>query len=324
MPCRSRPVSGVLALIVMTAIASCSSDATTSVTAVSTSVTATTVSTSVSTVSTSVTAGTSDVDDTHLPVGDQQYADTPTRGAVMACRTQNGAAGAQAAGPWFNSDGTWDLTKKIFVQGEVRWDDASASFAVEGDQRVISSNGLPVGAITGVFPVAADDPAAAYDRNPNSITTQTLSFRVPAVPVMASTATCVGGEVGVAINGIPIFNAFDAGGRDAGAWEVQDSCQGHPQGQGLYHYHSISDCLDTPGVNPSPLVGYAFDGFGIYGSRDASGNQIHESDLDECHGITSEVVWDGQTVTMYHYVATHEFPYTVGCFRGTATAVAGG
>ncbi|MCU1399029.1 MAG: hypothetical protein JWN62_2138 [Acidimicrobiales bacterium] len=243
---------------------------------------------------------------------------------MFACRKQTGNAGAQAAGPWFNGDGTWDLTKKIFVQGSVRWNDASVTFSVQGDQRVVTSNGLPLDTSTGVFPVAADDPAASYDRNPNTITEQTLSFSIPAAPTAAATSTCVGGEVGVAINGVPIFNAFDAGGRDAGAWEVQDTCQGHPQDRGLYHYHSISECLDTPGVNPSPLVGYAFDGFGIYGSRDANGNEISDQDLDECHGTTSPVLWDGEMVTMYHYVATHEFPYTVGCFRGTATQSAGG
>ncbi|MCU1391618.1 MAG: hypothetical protein JWM34_46 [Ilumatobacteraceae bacterium] len=269
--------------------------------------------------SAATTAGAAAVDDSHLPVGDQDYADTPTRGAVMACRKQTGTAGAQAAGPWFNGDGTWDLSKKVFVQGNVKWDDASVTFTVNGDQRVVTSNGLPLDTTTGVFPVAADDPAASYDRNPNSITQQSLSFSIPATPTEASAATCVGGEVGIAINGVPIFNAFDAGGRDAGAWEVQDTCQGHPQDTGVYHYHSISSCLDTPGVNPSPLVGYAFDGFGIYGSRDAAGNQIHDADLDECHGTTSPVMWDGALVTMYHYVATHEFPYTVGCFRGTPT-----
>ena len=31
-----------------------------------------------------------------------------------------------------------------------------------------------------------------------------------------------------------------------------------------------------------------------------------------------EITWDGEKVTMYHYHATHEFPYTVGCYRGTA------
>ena len=40
-------------------------------------------------------------------------------------------------------------------------------------------------------------------------------------------------------------------------------------------------------------------------------------DLDACHGTTSKVWFNGKHVRMYHYVATHEFPYTVGCFRGT-------
>jgi hypothetical protein len=315
---RSRPavVSLTLAIAVI-GLASCGSDAKTASTDTAPA------TTSVGTPS-AVTAEASEVDESHLPVGDQAYADSPTVGKVFACRQQNGNAGAQAQGPWFNGDGTWDLTKKIFVQGSVQWDDASVTFDVQGDARVISSNGLPVDAITGVFPVADDDPAASYDRNPNSITTQTLSFSIPVGPVVADTATCIGGEVGVAVNGVPIFNAFDAGGRDAGAWEVQDTCQGHPQDAGLYHYHSISECLDTPGVNPSPLVGYAFDGFGIYGSRDAEGNEVHDADLDECHGTTSAVMWDGAMVTMYHYVATHEFPYTVGCFRGTSTTSTGG
>ena len=29
---------------------------------------------------------------------------------------------------------------------------------------------------------------------------------------------------------------------------------------------------------------------------------------------------DGKSVTTYHYVATWEFPYAVGCFHGTYTA----
>lgn len=257
------------------------------------------------------------LDDTHLTVGDQQFSDAPARDQVWACRQQTDGGGASSQGPWFNGDGTWDLTTKISVQGDVRWDEATVSIEIDGDQRVISSNGLPMEG-TGVFPVAADDPAAAYDRNPNSISAQSLSFSVPIAPAVAAAPSCIGGEVGVAVNGVPIFNAFDAGGRDAGAWEVQDVCQGHPQNTGSYHYHTISDCLDPPGENPSRLIGYAFDGFGIYGSRDAQGVEVQNSDLDECHGITSTVEWDGAMVEMYHYVATNEFPYTVGCFRGTS------
>ena len=40
------------------------------------------------------------------------------------------------------------------------------------------------------------------------------------------------------------------------------------------------------------------------------------ADLDECHGRTSPVLLDGEVVTTYHYSATHEFPYFIGCYRG--------
>ena len=28
-------------------------------------------------------------------------------------------------------------------------------------------------------------------------------------------------------------------------------------------------------------------------------------------------MWHGNKVSMYHYVLTEEYPYTVGCFKGT-------
>ncbi len=65
----------------------------------------------------------------------------------------------------------------------------------------------------------------------------------------------------------------------------------------------------------APLVGYALDGFGIYGPYE-NGRQLTSADLDACHGKTSVVNWDGRKVKMYHYVATVDFPYTVGCMRG--------
>ena len=69
----------------------------------------------------------------------------------------------------------------------------------------------------------------------------------------------------------------------------------------------------------SALMGYAFDGFGIYGHRGANGEALTDADLDECHGDTHTIEWDGVSVEKYHYHATWEFPYTMGCFRGTST-----
>jgi hypothetical protein len=122
------------------------------------------------------------------------------------------------------------------------------------------------------------------------------------------------------LDGVVLFNALDAGGRDAVAHEVQDRCNGHPQQSGTYHYHSISTCLINQGgqtPNSSTLVGYALDGYGIYIERDARGNLPTDADLDSCHGRTSTVMWDGRQLSIYHYDATVEYPYSVGCFRGT-------
>jgi hypothetical protein len=89
---------------------------------------------------------------------------------------------------------------------------------------------------------------------------------------------------------------------------------------GTYHYHSLTSCLADPGSGHSALLGYARDGFGIYGVRGETGAIVTDADLDECHGHTHAITWNGQSVSMYHYHATYEYPYTLGCFRGTPIA----
>ncbi len=118
------------------------------------------------------------------------------------------------------------------------------------------------------------------------------------------------------LTGVALFNAFDAGGRDAGAWEVQDSCSGHPQQDGIYHYHTLSSCIKDISVHT--VIGFALDGFPITGPEVGPNNFLTTTELDVCHGITSQIYLDGKTVTMYHYVMTQDFPYSVSCFRGTA------
>ena len=126
------------------------------------------------------------------------------------------------------------------------------------------------------------------------------------------------GIIGVMISGVALFNAVDEQGRDAVAHEIQDKCDGHPQREGQYHYHSLSRCLESAHVNGhSEMFGYALDGFGIYGRYGENGKELTDADLDECHGHTHEIMWDGKPVVMYHYHATREYPYTLGCFKGT-------
>ena len=96
--------------------------------------------------------------------------------------------------------------------------------------RRIEGNGLPVKTPTGRFPVSWRDPAHQIDPNPNSIRPQHIRLTLPANPKIAQEPSCVPmGMIGIALNGVAIFNALDDGGRDAVAHEVQDLCDGHPQ-----------------------------------------------------------------------------------------------
>ena len=191
---------------------------------------------------------------------------------------------------------------------------------VQGDKRVFTSNDLPDHA-TGTYPINPSDDAYAFDRNPNRIATQRINIALPATPMLAAQPSCVPGAIGIMLSGSVLFNALDAPGRDAVAHETQDACQGHPQVSGMYHYHNVSTCLPDTVTSDghSTLVGYLLDGFGIYGRRGEGGKILTSADLDECHGHTHEIEWNGKRVVLYHYHATWDFPYTAGCMRGAYT-----
>ena len=259
------------------------------------------------------------VDLAAVPMGDGRISTAPKVGYVWSCQSQFNGGGAFTDGPWINRDGTWDRTAKLKVSGAVAW--ISSLITTLGNTiRSITGNGLP-DHTTGTFPIASSDAVYAYDRNPNTIRGQTLSLNIPRDPVVAASASCLPmGSIGVLLTGSQIFNALDALGRDAGAHEVQDRCDGHPEMSGAYHYHTLTSCLktaDVPGQH-SALVGYAKDGFGIYGNQGESGLPLTNADLDECHGHTHAIEWNGAATALYHYHATYEYPYTLGCYRGTA------
>jgi len=252
-----------------------------------------------------------------LPVGDSKYVtDGPKAGYIYTCRApQAQGAGAGTRGPWFTNNNTeYDMNKKAKVAGDVSWE-SSYSMKIDGASRIIATNDLPNNHTTGTFPIQQNDPAYTYDRNPNSIGAQSLTYTLTAYPAVASPA-CIGGEVGIMNTGVALFSGFDAGGRDAGAWEVQDSCGGHPQNTKVYHYHSLSACIQDTSVKT--VIGYALDGFPITGPKISDNNILTTSDLDECHGITSEITLDGKNVISYHYVMTQDFPYSVSCYKATA------
>ena len=118
-------------------------------------------------------------------------------------------------------------------------------------------------------------------------------------------------DYGVAV----VVNAVqDREAADAVAHEIVDVFGGHPA-QSDYHYHFVPERLDeVPPLSDghSGLIGYIRDGFGLYGYNGIGAKELSNEDLDECHGHSS-------TPLGYHYHATIEYPYTIGCYRGTPT-----
>ena len=251
-----------------------------------------------------------------LPLGSGKVSTSPQAGYEWVCQTPVGSQPVTTP-PWVNTTAhTWSLTRKLAVEGDVKWK-KKFSPSHQGSFEVLVGNGLP--ARSGTFPVARSDPAHEWNPDPTSVKAHSIDVRLPYSPVKASSPSCISPVVGVAVNGIPIDDGFDEDGNDAAAIETQDICHGHPNQPNGYHYHSLSPCLlSKKALTHTTQVGWALDGFGIYVEYNARGQLLTDSSLDACHGRTSVVPWHGKEVDMYHYDMTMEFPYTVGCFVGTA------
>lgn len=255
------------------------------------------------------------IDTTALELGDGKRSTSPQRGFLMACMSVLG--GGAPSGPWIHGT-TWSFPEKPTVSGSVSYPNASLSVTTSGSVRRIVSNDLPVNHTTGTYPIQPSDDAYQYDfMNQSGVSAQSIDVSVPAKP-KKTIPSCVGGEVGVMTSGVVLNNAFDANGFDAPAHEMQDDCAGHPHAPDFYHYHSLPLCIPSGKKGRhSKRIGWALDGFPIYGPLGEDGDSMKNDDLDECHGHTHEIRVDGKDKRLFHYHATQQFPYTVGCYRGT-------
>lgn len=153
-----------------------------------------------------------------------------------------------------------------------------------------------------------------------------ITLLIPTTPVMAETASRLGvvSKVGIALAGVPIFSDAPSVQR-TGHLPALDTCAGHVDPGGWYHYHGTSSDIDTVYAHehvdakctnltqdPAALFGYAFDGVPIYGSVDA--DDVMPTDLDECNGHTG-LIGDSD-ISAYHYHSTSEFPNLPKCLKG--------
>ena len=197
------------------------------------------------------------------------------------------------------------------------------TITIEGDLRVVTSNGLPAH-LTGRFP---------NGDNPNSVSAQHYRFTMPAHPVAALTPTGLRRQpFGIAVNGV----LFDPGTAEmwhndrASGWHYDakgdafslglDTNNAHVQPNGAYHYHGIPTALLVQlsgGREQMTLVGWAADGFPIYarwGHRTATDAASPVGKLRSSYRLKTGVrpVVNGQPGGTYDGVFVEDFDYVAG------------
>ncbi|MCF2904026.1 YHYH protein [Octadecabacter sp. CECT 8868] len=190
----------------------------------------------------------------------------------------------------------------------------SVSVSCVGGSAIISSDTYPDHELmTGI--VATNEqvpvPAKSYDAP------------IPLQPVLGDTAQTRDAALAVAVNGVPIFD-YTGGGEmtqddllhyqsqhDTLATQQLDICGGHAGRGDDYHYHVAPTCMieQMKNAGDDAIIGWAFDGFPIYGDKNPDGSEIAAGDLDLCNGQPDETFG-------YRYHTSPEAPYIVQCLMG--------
>jgi len=248
--------------------------------------------------------------------------------------------------------------------GSVQMSNISNSISQDGNNLKLVTNGIPnyVPTIMG-FEVAKqwnkigntgkdftelkfseENLGSSGRNNPNSISDKSMTYNIPFSPKINPNGpvnTSLG-TVGVALNGVRLFNAYEDPNDTSAYGRIFSTCCGHPAQNGDYHYHQYPKCLKLLGEQwqsekdvcdridklvedneSSPLIGFALDGFPIYGPVglvngkskilqtsytgpiNQAGNPTYianSGDLDECNG--REAPTSEFPEGIYHYVMT--------------------
>ena len=151
-----------------------------------------------------------------------------------------------------------------------------------------------------------------YTNNPNCAKEQNYSFKIPLKPDFLEKPISINSSMqslGVAINGVIIAGPFDSQNKIAAYNRQIDQCASHSDKEGMYHYHFAPLCLTNANGEKIALdtkshIGWSFDGVRIFGLAD---RYNHLPELDQCNGHQH----DGE----YHYHATVDYPFFMGCYK---------
>lgn len=163
----------------------------------------------------------------------------------------------------------------------------------------------------------------------NGITVTNEQIPVPApgyaapiklTPHKADSLTTIDAALGVAVNGVPIYdyssqgelslNTYDAA-HDTLATGQLDNCGGHAGRGDDYHYHVSPTCMIDTMKNKSnkAIIGWAYDGYPLYGNNNPDGSEIPTGQLDVCNGQEDQTFG-------YRYHTSTTPPYIIQCLVG--------
>jgi YHYH protein len=286
--------------------------------------------------------------------------------------------------------GIIDITNQIFTKSSGNCADYASSFSssVQDIQRALAFKGTVLINTTATTCTIMSNAIPNHDFNnigarfATNVAMNNRSFTITRSPTIANTATPIsqGSYNAVMLNGVvldilsagcyrPSSPAADEDGNVAVGcsaatepWLLDplstysrfstDEHNAHTQPDGTYHYHGNPMAMfdDNPGPLGSPVIGFAADGFPIYGTYflDNATGQVRKAksgytlkqgsrpssavdpggeynglyvadyeftnagDLDRCNGMTV----NGQ----YGYYVTDSYPWVIKCFSGTPNA----
>ena len=204
---------------------------------------------------------------------------------------------------------------------------------------IMQPNGIPNHTRDAYYAVPISQEIVVPDASTSKIVkdptkAQTYKFTIPTSPKYSSKTTTTSlGSIGVMISGAVLYNPYEGDGKTVAmasnftitnkngiTASFVDKCAGHPTpNMGAYHYHGLPSCVtsqvDQPS-KPSHIIGFALDGFPIYGDRDIKGNKVSVNSLDKCNGIYSATPEFPNGI--YHYVllGSADARSSISCFHG--------
>ncbi|MDK1310354.1 YHYH protein [Pseudoalteromonas ardens] len=137
---------------------------------------------------------------------------------------------------------------------------------------------------------------------------------------LSGTPTSIDAALGVAVNGVPIYDYSSQGELDLYQYDPKvdtkalgqlDNCGGHAGRGDDYHYHAAPTCMIAAMQNQGDdaILGWGYDGYPLYGHNNPDGTVIEEGTLDLCHGQTDSEYG-------YRYHTSDQAPYVFQCLMG--------